>query len=64
MRENLNFLENKQKSMTNSKILSFYHFLKIIDFKGFAKWSVLNQTVRVNHPKGLDLVYLNKQKDS
>ena len=51
------------KQVYEIKILSFYHFLKTINFKGFAKWSVLNQIVRTNHSQGHDLIFLNKQKD-
>jgi hypothetical protein len=31
------------------------HFLRSIEFKGYAKWCLLNQAVKEEHPQGIDL---------
>jgi hypothetical protein len=36
--------------------------LKIIEFKGYAKWVVLNQVVREEHPQHLSIEDINSEK--
>ena len=41
------------------KLYSFAHFLKLIEFKGYAKWVVLNQAVKEVHPQHLCIAEIN-----
>mmetsp|Transcript_4439 Transcript_4439/g.7562 ORF Transcript_4439/g.7562 Transcript_4439/m.7562 type:complete len:119 (-) Transcript_4439:1096-1452(-) len=44
------------ESMVQIKMYSFHHYLRTIDFKGFAKWCVINQSFQEVHPQGLSLL--------
>lgn len=46
--------------MVQLKLYSFHHYLRKINFKGFAKWSILNQCVKELHPQGLSLIEIIK----
>mgnify|MGYP000538839700 CR=1 FL=1 len=47
--------ETSLKDIVEVKIHSLFHFLKSISFKGYAKWSVINQVMKEEHPKKLGL---------
>jgi hypothetical protein len=40
-------------------LYSFAHFLKLIEFKGYAKWTILNQAVREEHPQQMSIADIN-----
>ena len=42
---------------------SFCHYLRKIEFKGFAKWVILNECVKQNHPSGLSLIEVNRNNE-
>jgi hypothetical protein len=51
-------LDDQEYSLQNVvelKIYSFMHYLRCIEFKGYAKWCILNQSVKEEHPQGTDL---------
>jgi hypothetical protein len=55
----INKLDEKQQSLMGIeeiKLHSFYHYLKLVGFKGFAKWMILNQCFKEEHPQKFDLL--------
>ena len=59
-------LEEKQTGLIGIeevKLHSFFHYLKIIGFKGYGKWMTLNQCFREQHPQRLDLLTIVQSPD-
>lgn len=55
--------EENLGSIVTLKLYSFAHFLRIIEFKGFAKWIVLNQTLKEEHPENMTLEQISHQRN-
>lgn len=53
------------ETIVSIKLYSFMHYLRKINFKGFAKWAVLNRCVQELHPAGLSLLQIvSSNKDN
>ena len=58
VKERVNKLEEQETALSTVvqlKLYSFCHYLRKIDFKGYAKWCILNQSMQEEHPQNLSL---------
>lgn len=65
-KDKINMLEEKQNGLVGIeevKLHSFFHFLKILGFKGYGKWMTLNQCFKEHHPQHLDLLTIVSSPD-
>lgn len=61
----MQIIENQSQNLeqiVQLKLYSFVQFLRNIEFKGYAKWVVLNQTVAEVHPQRLSIQDINNQR--
>lgn len=66
MRERISKLDQQEENLgqiVTLKLYSFAHFLRLIDFKGFAKWVTLNITLLELHPNKLSLEQISNMKN-
>ena len=52
-----NSMDNNDQ-LVETKIASFYCYLKVSKLRGYAKWTVLSQVVKELHPHGISLYEL------
>jgi hypothetical protein len=65
VKERMNTIENQDnnlESLVQLKIYSFAHYLRNINFKGYAKWCILHRTLSEEHPNKKGLLELLREE--
>lgn len=52
--------EHNMDQVVSIKLFSFVQFLRVVEFKGYAKWIILNRATIENHPKKLGLIEIQE----
>jgi hypothetical protein len=63
--ERVNKLDQQEQNLdqiVTLKLYSFAHYLRLINFKGYAKWLTLNQSIVEEHPEHLDLQIISQDQ--